>query len=278
MAGLPERLAVLASRWDLVIDSGALWHGYHAVVLPARRGERRLALKLVWPPGIADLEVLALEQWQGRGSVELVAADRDGDGLLLEWLDAARCLRALPVMDAAVVLGSLARTLAVPVPVGAPFPSLATHARELLDSLPRRQDRLGRPVPTRWMAAAIEQAAELACCPEQLLVHCDLHGENILASDRPESPWVAIDPKPAVGQPERSVAELLWTRVDELADARAIGELLAVVVQAGELDRARAISWGFVRSIDYWLWGLEHGLTDDPRRCQRIAEALAPLR
>jgi streptomycin 6-kinase len=34
--------------------------------------------------------------------------------------------------------------------------------------------------------------------------------------------------------------------------------------------------WVFVRTIDYWLWGLENGLTSDPLRCQRIAEALAP--
>jgi energy-coupling factor transporter ATP-binding protein EcfA2 len=33
---------------------------------------------------------------------------------------------------------------------------------------------------------------------------------------------------------------------------------------------------GFVRSIDYWLWGLDNGLTSDPVRCQRIASALAP--
>lgn len=40
---------------------------------------------------------------------------------------------------------------------------------------------------------------------------------------------------------------------------------------------AKAIAWGFVRSVDYWLWGLENGLTVDPRRCQRVAAALAPV-
>jgi hypothetical protein len=33
----------------------------------------------------------------------------------------------------------------------------------------------------------------------------------------------------------------------------------------------------FVRSIDYWLWGLDNGLTSDPLRCRRIADALAPI-
>jgi streptomycin 6-kinase len=67
--------------------------------------------------------------------------------------------------------------------------------------------------------------------------------------------------------PERSVAELLWTRVDELSSPQAITGLLDALAENGQLDRAKAIAWGFVRSIDYWLWGLEKGLTTDPVRC-----------
>jgi N-hydroxyarylamine O-acetyltransferase len=99
---------------------------------------------------------------------------------------------------------------------------------------------------------------------------------NILAGERPGQQWVAIDPTVAVGAPERSVAELLWTRVDELPGPRAITALLGTFVENGQLDRAKAIAWGFVRSIDYWLWGLENGLTTDPLRCQRVAGVLAP--
>lgn len=78
------------------------------------------------------------------------------------------------------------------------------------------------------------------------------------------------------GSPERSVAELLWTRADELPGPHAITGLLGAVVDHGQLDPAKAVAWSFVRTIDYWLWGLENGLTSDPLRCQRIAGALAP--
>ncbi len=44
----------------------------------------------------------------------------------------------------------------------------------------------------------------------------------------------------------------------------------------GQLDPAKAVPRAVVRSIDYWLRGLDHGLTSDPRRCHRIASALAP--
>jgi streptomycin 6-kinase len=40
------------------------------------------------------------------------------------------------------------------------------------------------------------------------------------------------------------------------------------------LDFEKARRWALVRCIDYWLWGLEHGLTEDPKRCRRIVDAL----
>ncbi|HEY6791610.1 MAG TPA: hypothetical protein VI365_30285 [Trebonia sp.] len=68
-----------------------------------------------------------------------------------------------------------------------------------------------------------------------MLVHTDLRYDNILASQRPGQRWVAIDPEAAVGAPERSVAELLWTRADELPGPYAINGLLDTVVENGQL-------------------------------------------
>jgi hypothetical protein len=95
-------------------------------------------------------------------------------------------------------------------------------------------------------------------------------------SRRPAERWVVIDPKAAAGTPARSAAELLWTRVDELPGPQAITGLLDTIVENGQLDHAKATAWAFVRSVDYWLWGLQNGLTTDPVRCQRVASALAP--
>ena len=37
------------------------------------------------------------------------------------------------------------------------------------------------------------------------------------------------------------------------------------------LEPARAHDWIRFRTIDYWLWGLGYGLTEDPIRCARLA-------
>jgi len=274
MAALPSLLRDLATQWDLTTDGGLLGRGYNAVVLPVRQDGRPLALKLTWPTGQAGKEADALAAWRARGAVELAACDAPRGALLLERLDASRSLAAIPVAEAAAAAGTLIRTLAI-APSGS-FPSLRAQARELAATIPARQRSLQDPLPGPWITLAASLAAGLARDTARLLVHTDLHYDNVLTSHRPAQRWVAIDPDAAVGAPERSVAELLWTRADELPGPHAITGLLDTVVENGQLDRAKAIAWGFVRSIDYWLWGLDNGLTSDPIRCQRIASALAP--
>jgi streptomycin 6-kinase len=274
MAALPSLLRDLARQWDLTTDGGLLGHGYNAVVLPVRQSDRPFALKLTWPPGQAGKEADALAAWRARGAVELAACDAPRGALLLERLDASRSLAAIPVAEAAAAAGTLIRTLAT-APSGS-FPSLRAQARQLAATIPARQRSLQDPLPGPWITLAARLADDLARDTTRQLVHTDLHYGNVLTSQRPGQRWVAIDPDAAAGAPERSVAELLWTRADELPSPQAITGLLDTVVENGQLDRAKAIAWGFVRSIDYWLWGLDNGLTSDPVRCQRIASALAP--
>jgi len=275
IAALPSLVDDLARRWGLATAGGEFWHGYNSVVLPVSQGGRPLALKLTWPPEQALGEVAALATWQARGAVKLVAVDTPHGALLLERLNPARSLSALHVTEAAAIAGALIRTLAIEAPAET-FPALQDTADELATTIPARQRSLHDLVPADWVTRATSLAASLAYDPQRLLVHTDLHYGNILATQRPGQLWAAIDPVAASGAPERSVAELLWTRADELPDSQAITGLLDVIVENGQLDQAKAVAWGFVRTIDYWLWGLENGLTVDPVRCERIAAALAP--
>jgi streptomycin 6-kinase len=275
IAGVPCLLASLARQWDLTIAGEEFRHGYSAIVLPVSQGGRPLVLKLAWPSDQVRGEADALAAWRARGAVELVACDVPRGALLLERLDASRSLTSIPLTEAAAIAGALMRTLAIEA--SGSFPLLHTAARQLAATFQARQRSLADPVPSQWITLASRLAADLARDPVRLLVHTDLHYDNILASERAGQRWVAIDPAVAAGTPERSTAELLWTRADELPGPRAITGLLDTLVENGQLDRAKAVAWSFVRSIDYWLWGLENGLTTDPLRCQRIASALAPM-
>jgi streptomycin 6-kinase len=275
LAALPFLLNDLARQWSLTVTDELFTHGYNAIVVSVRQDHRALALKLTWPPDWASGEAAALTAWQARGAVELVNADIPHGALLLERLDAARSLASMPVAEAAAIAGALIRTLAIEAPRS--FPSLQSTARELAPTFRTRQQALHDPIPDEWIARAASLAAALARDRERSLVHTDLHYDNVLASQRPDQAWLVIDPKAAAGTPARSAAELLWTRVDELPGPEAITSLLDTIIENGQLDPAKTTAWAFVRSIDYWLWGLENGLTIDPVRCQRVASALAPV-
>ena len=59
-----------------------------------------------------------------------------------------------------------------------------------------------------------------------------------------------------------------------MADAAAIRHWFAVLVAAAGLDPDRARAWVTFRTVDYWLWGLGYGLTEDPVRCARLLDAI----
>ena len=41
-----------------------------------------------------------------------------------------------------------------------------------------------------------------------------------------------------------------------------------------DLEPECARAWALFRTVDYWLWGLDNGLTQDPVRCARLFAAL----
>ncbi len=68
------------------------------------------------------------------------------------------------------------------------------------------------------------------------------------------------------------LGRLLWSRLDELPDEPQVRDHLAAMVDAADLQLDRAEQLVVVRAMSYLLWGLEHGLTEDPPRCLRLLE------
>jgi streptomycin 6-kinase len=63
-----------------------------------------------------------------------------------------------------------------------------------------------------------------------------------------------------------------------MRDEDAVRRSLGSAVDAAGLDPERARAWVVYRAADYWLWGLRHGLTEDPRRCERLLTVLGAHR
>ena len=243
---LPALVRDLLAEWDLTID-GASLHGRTALVVPVRTSDDGAAvLKVAWPHPEAEHEALALQHWHGRGAVRLLRADPHHYALLLERLTATDLNESWDLQACEVVAG-LYRMLHVPAPPQ--LGTLSAQAGRWADELAG----LGRglPIPHRMVDQARSLARDFASDPatDGVLVHTDLHYDNVLADRR--GGWRAIDPKPLSGDPHFELAPMLANRHDEYAGRLRDGvrdRFFALVDGAG-LDEDRARAWVVLRTV-----------------------------
>ncbi|TDE99191.1 kinase [Occultella glacieicola] len=268
---LPEQVARACRAWGLEPDGGAR-HGSNALAVPVRREGERLILRLGPPGDDVAAEVRALTFWDGRGMVRLFDADVPRRVTLLERLT-GDSLETVPLDEAATVMGDLMRRLAVPAPPD--VPGTDEIARRRAGELPGEWDRLGRVVGEEFLRAALAAAEVCGQTTASTAVDGDLHGAQVHRATR--EPWLVFDPVLLRGDACYDLARVLWTRVDEMDDAAAMHRHADRVIAAAGLEAERAHAWITYRSFDYLLWGLAHGLTEDPPRCVRLLEAFAPV-
>jgi len=223
-------------------------------VVPATTAdEEPVVLKVQFPHRESDHEALALALWDGDGAVRLLDHDPDHAALLLERCHPGTHLSRLDP-DAAldVVVGLLPRLWR---PAGPPITTLAEEADHLASGLAARWVAAGRPFPRRLLDVAL---AALRSLPvdhgEPVLLHQDLHADNVLAATR--EPWLVIDPKPLVGEREFGVVPLV--RAYELGHSpAAVRHRLDRLTADLGLDRERARLWAIAHTV---AWAFDdHG-------------------
>ena len=200
-----------------------------------------VVLKIQWPHRESEHEADALELWQGDGAVRLLARDDERHALLLERCRPGTFLRE----NALEVLVELLPRIWKPA--GAPFTSLEDEAAWWVSTMRLDWQLAGKPFEQTLLDTAISILEELAPTQgEQVLVHQDLHPDNVLAAQR--EPWLVIDPKPLVGEREFALAPII--RSSELGHNKnaVLGRLDALTSALG-LDRERARRWAIGQTI-----------------------------
>ncbi|MFJ7491142.1 aminoglycoside phosphotransferase family protein [Streptomyces sp. NPDC097727] len=263
LAALPGRAAEFLERWGLRRD-GEAFHGVCALVLPVVRvaDGRRAALKLQPVDEETVGEPVALRVWgeAGAGAVELLDHDAVTGTLLLERLEGNRSLTGMADGREAVriLAGRLARLSSVPAPAGCGLRGLGDVAARMLAAAPGAVGVLADEEERRLLADCAAAVREVAGEPGDRLLHWDLHYGNVLADG--EGRWVAIDPKPLVGDPGFELLPALVNRFDA-ADVRRRFDLMTEVLG---LDRERARAWTLGRLLQNGLWAV----TDGERRLE----------
>jgi len=115
------------------------------------------------------------------------------------------------------------------------------------DELPYALEDLADARDPRLKDAALAYLRDLVPTQRDLvLVHQDLHGENVLAAER--EPWLVIDPKPIAAEREYAVAPIV--RSPELGHSkRQVLYRLDRLCADLELDRDRALGWTVAQTV-----------------------------
>jgi streptomycin 6-kinase len=247
---LPSIVERCVDRWNLRLGPRYGYASSSLVFRATRDDGTPVALKIEWPHREATHEADALRFWNGDGSVLLLEWDPEDFAFLLERCEPGSSLKDLAQDDALDVTADICRRLWRPA--GEPFTTLADEAAWWADYLPRVWRLAPDPFERRLLDAAMEALEFLPRTQGKLvLTHQDLHADNVLRAER--QPWLAIDPKPLLGEREFGIAAIV--RGDELG--RGPGDvrhrLDRLVADLG-LDRERAKMWAFAQTL---AWGVD---------------------
>ncbi len=203
-------------------------------------------LKIGWQDDDESVhEADALELWAGDGAIRNLRADRTKRALLLE--------RARPGTDLAAMDSAAATTIAVGAasrlwrPAAPPFRWIGDYVNESLTNATPQT-----PAARRLLQSGREVFDQMQI-DNSTLIHGDLHHHNILDAG---TRYLAIDPKPMLGEPEFDVPPFLWNPLGSEMNQRETERRLDAFAEAG-LDQTRMRAWTLVRGayqcVGDWL-------------------------
>jgi streptomycin 6-kinase len=279
LESIPDLIAEFEKRWSITVgDPFNLSYNY---VAPATLSSGDQAVIKIGFPGDAEFktEIDALRICDGDGMVRLYQADEERSVILIEKLDPGVPVSSLADDKLATrILASTLKRIPRPVPTNHRFPDMTDWARAI-KRLRQKYNGTSGPFPTHLVNKAEHLFGELIdSITEPVLVHGDLHHENVLSATR--EPWLAIDPKGVIAEPAFDCAAILRNLESTLIRVSDLAETLKtrIIILSEELqissDRIR--KWGTAQTVLSSIWTMEdHGRV--PEFALKIAETLDTL-
>ena len=276
LSGLPATIDAVARDWRLTV--GAPYDLSFNWVAPARRADGSPAVLKLGVPSSTDLsfEAGALSFFAGDGAATLLDRDMDRGALLLERVEPGHTLRTLVREHderATAVLIATMRRLHRPAPPGVACAELTTYRDGFAAHLRRYPG--DDPIPRRLVERAVGLFDELcASADRRVVLHGDLHHENVLAGTR--EPWLAIDPHGLLGDPGYEVGAALYNPFD--GDEPVLELIPARIEQFADglgMPIERVVAWGFVQAVLSEVWGAQ-GDDSTPGQALEVALSLQP--
>ena len=262
---LPAIINECADQWDLTLGRSLEPLTYNYLVSARRADGTEVVIKVASPTGEFQQQKAALEIFDGSGAVQLLASDDRDEVLLLEGCAPGTNLDDLPDDQGIAIAASIMRQIWCPLSPDHVFPTTAKWGQGLA-RLRNFYHGIG-PFPKTLVERTERTFADFSASDVvPVLLHGDLHHDNILAAQR--QPWLAIDPKGVAGEPAYETGSFLLNRSSEMRNAPHPRWVLARKLDrlAGELefDRQRVREWGIAQAVLSAWWTVEdHGQLDE---------------
>lgn len=265
---LPQLLEKLLALWSLRLETPFDHEGTCSWVCPVIGSDgTQEVLKLAMPHMEGKHEIQGLRYWDGRAMVKLLEADDESGAMLLERCLPGTTLRSQPEPEQDVIVAGLLKRIWESTATSSAFAGFRPLA-QVIDFWCEETGSQRRHWPDAELVREGLRVMRELSRPAQtdVLLATDLHAGNVLRAQR--EPWLAIDPKPFVGDRAYDpVQHLINCEMRLHQDPAALVERMADLT---EVDPERLRLWTFARAAA------------DPRedwtntRWTDVAKALSP--
>lgn len=264
LQSLPKLVQKYAEEWHLtqLKPFNDLTYNY---VLSGYQNMKQVVLKI--SPDIESLkkEANALIAFQGYSCLILYASKNDA--LLLEQAMPGQSLKNYfnhRDEEAIHITAALITNLhKASLPIEGQFP----HISDWLTLLDKDLN-----IPMQYLQKARDYKNYLLkTVPKNVLLHGDLHHDNILSHG---NDWVAIDPKGVIGDPAYEIPAFIRNPIPDLLmipnAKKMIENRIKLFADILKISSERIVQWNFVQSVLAWAWALEDGC--DPNYYKKFTE------
>jgi streptomycin 6-kinase len=262
---LPHLLENAANQWSIRLLPPFQSLSYHYVAPAIGPDGEPVVLKVGVPNREFSTEIDALRHFGGHGTVRLIEADADAGLMLLERIVPGVPLQRMQDDDlATTIFAQVMRRLKKSSPGNHSFPSISDWAKgfeRLRDQFDGRTGPFPEPVIDRAEGLVSELLNSMS---EVVVLHGDLHHWNILSAER--EPWLALDPKGVMGEPEYEVGAWLRNPFPQILDTPRPKEIILrrvdKLVEELGFDRYRLIGWAYIQAVLAGVWSYEEGMDE----------------
>lgn len=277
---LPEKIDTYKEKWNIdVLSPFNLSYNY---VAPARQKDGTLVVLKIGFPEDKEFksEINALTLFKGEGICRLIQSEKNEAVMLLEHIHPGIPLSTVSDDTMATkILASVMKKLWKPLPKNHAFSSIYEWTQELREYPHLYKEHDNPPIPFSFIQKAQELFEYLIATSDvPVLVHGDIHHDNVLSSER--DGWLAIDPKGIAAEAAYETAVMIRSPYEKIRQSQNLEDIfrkrIILLSKALEIEPQRIHDWCFAQTVLSGVWSRNH--MEYTNHALKVAGALERVR